>query len=143
MSYKAKQKETLARECHLVEIDFLGTGGTLLCIPEWRVKPFEPFDSLCCVSRWPSRNRLKLYPAHAQTTADRACESRSPMKDPDAVVAPPDVQAALEQVYAEGRYARRVRYDEKCQPRLSSQDQGWADERIATFRTARPDVFPG
>jgi hypothetical protein len=42
-------------------------------------------------------------------------------------------------VYHEGRYARRLRYDEKCQPRLSTEAQAWADERIAAFRAARPD----
>ena len=57
VSYKAKQEETLARDCHLIEIDLLSRGRHVLCIPEWRVKPFKPFDSLCCVSRWPSRNR--------------------------------------------------------------------------------------
>jgi hypothetical protein len=37
-SYKAKQKETLARECHLIEIDLLSHGRHVICIPEWRVK---------------------------------------------------------------------------------------------------------
>ncbi len=62
VSYRAKQKETLARDCHLVEIDLLRRGRHVVAIPEWRVKPFEPFDSLCCVSRWPFRNRFELYP---------------------------------------------------------------------------------
>jgi hypothetical protein len=53
-----------------------------------------------------------------------------------------DLQAASEQVYVDGRYWRRIRYDEKCVPRLSSPDQIWADERIALFRTTRPDLFP-
>jgi hypothetical protein len=38
VSYKAKQAETLARECHLIEIDLLGHCRHVLCIPEWRVK---------------------------------------------------------------------------------------------------------
>jgi hypothetical protein len=59
--------------------------------------------------------------------------------DPDAIL---DVQAALEQVYNDGRYARRIPYAENCQPRLSNKSQAWADERIAAFRAARPDLFP-
>jgi hypothetical protein len=51
--------------------------------------------------------------------------------DPDAVL---DLQAALEQVYIEGRYGRRIRYDQPCEPPLSAEDQNWATERIATFR---------
>jgi hypothetical protein len=60
-------------------------------------------------------------------------------EDPDTML---DLQAAFEQVFVEGRYWRRVRYEQKCQPRLSAQDQNWADERIAAFRAARPDLFP-
>ena len=138
-SYKAKQAETLARECHLIELDLLRHGRHVLCIPEWRVKPFKPFDSLCCVNRWPLRNRFELYP---RTLRQRLPRLRVPLaeEDPDTTL---DLQAAFEQVYIEGRYWRRIRYDQKCKPRLSSKDQPWADERIAAFRTARPDLFPG
>ena len=138
VSYKAKQGETLARECHLVEIDLLRHGRHVLCIPEWRMKPLKPFDSLCCVNRWPVRNRFELYP---RTLRQRLPRLQIPLadEDPDAIL---DLQAALEQVYGEGRYARRIRYDQKCKPRLKPKDQDWANERIAAFRTARPDLFP-
>ena len=123
VSYKAKQAETLARECHLIEIDLLSHGRHVLCIPEWRVKPFKPFDSLCCVSRWPARNRFELYP---RTLRQRLPRMKIPLadEDPDASL---DLQAAFEQVYVDGRYWRRIRYDQKCKPRLSSDDQAWAD----------------
>jgi hypothetical protein len=55
-SYKAKQKETLRRNCHLVEIDLLRHGRHVVTIPEWRLKALKLFDSLCCVNRWPARN---------------------------------------------------------------------------------------
>jgi Protein of unknown function (DUF4058) len=135
VSYKGKQKETLALDCHLVEIDLLRRGRHVVAIPAWRVKPFEPFDTLCCVARWPFRNRFELYP---RTLRQRLPRVRIPLADDDAD-ATLDVQAALEQVYAEGRYARRIRYDENCQPRLKPEDQAWADERIAAFRAARPE----
>jgi hypothetical protein len=138
VSYRAKQKETLARDCHLIEIDLLHHGRHVLAIPEWRVKSFKPFDSLCCVNRWPFRNRFELYP---RTLRQRLPRLKIPLadEDPDTTL---DLQAALEQVYVEGRYARRIRYDQKCKPRLSPQDQTWANERIATFRSDRPDLFP-
>lgn len=138
-SYRAKQRETLGSECHLVEIDLLRQGRHALAIPAWRVKPLEPFDSLCCVNRWPARQRFELYP---RTLERRLQRVRIPLADddPDAIL---DVQSALEQVYVEGRYARRLRYGEECRPRLSPRAQAWADERIAAFRAARPDLFPG
>jgi hypothetical protein len=138
-SYRAKQRETLARERHLVEIDLLRQGRHVVAIPEWRVGPFKPFASLCCVNRWPARHRFELHP---RSLGQRLPRVRMPVADddPDAIL---DVQAALEQVYNDGRYARRIRYDEKCQPRLSKKARAWADEWIAAFRAARPDLFPG
>jgi hypothetical protein len=107
----------------------------VVAVPRWRVRPFEPFDSLCCVSRWPFRNRFELYP---RTLRERLPRIRIPLAggDPDTTL---DIQAALEQVYAEGRYARRVRYDEKCRPRLPAADQAWVDQLIAAVREPRPE----
>jgi len=137
VSYKAKQAETLARECHLIEVDLLSHGRHVLCIPEWRLKAFKPFDSLCCVNRWPLRNRFELYP---RTIQQRLPRLKIPLadEDPDTTL---DLQAAFEQVYVDGRYWRRIRYDEKCVPRLAARDQAWANERIALFRTTRADLF--
>src|SRR6516165_10678695 len=38
VSYQAKQAETLARECHLIEIDLLRNGRHVVCVPERRVE---------------------------------------------------------------------------------------------------------
>jgi hypothetical protein len=136
-SYKAKQQETLARDCHLIEIDVHRHGRHVLSIPEWRVKSLEPFDSLGCVSRWPTRNRFELY---ARTLRQRLPRLKIPLadEDPDATL---DLQAALEQVYVDGRYWRRIRYAEKCKSRLTPADQAWADLQIDQFRAAKPDLF--
>jgi hypothetical protein len=129
-SYRAKQQETISRDCHLVEIDLLRHGRHVLCVPEWRIEFLRPFDTLCCVSRWPMRNRYELYP---RSLRERLARVKIPLADddPDAAL---DLQAALEQVYAEGRYGRRIRYDQPCEPALSAGDQDWANERIAAFR---------
>jgi Protein of unknown function (DUF4058) len=131
-SYRAEQEETLARECHLIEIDLLRKGRHVVCIPEWRVEFLEPFDYLCCVSRWHFRNRFELYP---RTLRERLPRLRIPLadEDPDATL---DLQSALEQVYVEGRYGRRIRYDQPCEPPLSTEDQAWASEQIAAFRSS-------
>jgi hypothetical protein len=136
-SYLAKQQETLARDCHLIEIDLLRGGRHVVSVPEWRVEPLNPFDSLCCVSRWPQRNRYELYPRRLRERLPRVSIPLSD-EDPDVAL---DLQAALEQVHVEGRYARRIRYDEPCDPALAAADQAWAAECIAAFRAARPDLF--
>jgi hypothetical protein len=138
VSYKAKQSETLARDCHLVEVDLLRHGRHAVAIPAWRVKPFKPFDYLACVNRWPLRSRFELYP---RALRQRLPRLKIPLADddPDTTL---DLLAALEQVYRDGRYARRIRYDEKCKPRLTPRDQAWALEQIAAFRASRPDLAP-
>jgi hypothetical protein len=136
-SYQAKQQETLAGDCHLVEIDLLRGGRHVACIPEWRVELLKPFDSLCCVNRWPQRNRFELYPRRLRERMPRLA---IPLEsgDPDVML---DLQAALEQVYEEGRYGRRIRYDQPCAPPVALEDQTWATERVAAFRAVRPDLF--
>ena len=129
-SYQSKQKETLDRDCHLVEIDLLRHGRHVLSVPEWRVKLLQPYSTLCCINRWPMRNRFELYP---RSLRDRLPRLKVPLaeEDPDVAL---DLQAALEQVYVEGRYGRRIRYDQPCEPPLSVDDQLWANERIKAFR---------
>jgi hypothetical protein len=137
-SYVAKQQEILAWDCHLIEIDLLRRGQHVLSIPEWRIQELRPYDYLVCVSRWPQRNRFELYP---RPLRERLPRIHIPLADPDPDV-PLDIQAALEQVYEEGRFMRRVRYDEPCEPPLEAQDQQWATECWTAYRTARPDLFP-
>jgi hypothetical protein len=137
-SYIAKQQETLARDCHLIEIDLLRNGRHVVSVPEWRVEPLKPFESLCCVSRWPQRNRFELYPRKLKERLPRLSIPLTG-EDPDVVL---DLQAALQQAHVEGRYARRIRYGEPCDPALAAEDQVWATDCIAAFRAARPDLFP-
>jgi hypothetical protein len=130
-SYLAKQAEILARDCHFIEIDLHRTGDHVLSVPEWRARQLQSYDYLTCVSRWPHRNRFELYPRELRSRLPRL---RVPLAEPDPDVNL-DVQAALEQVYADGRYAKRVRYDEPCEPPLNEEDQRWASERLARADT--------
>ncbi|MBY0524581.1 MAG: DUF4058 family protein [Gemmataceae bacterium] len=137
-SYEAKQREILVRDCHFIEIDLHRRGRHVLSIPDWRVQELRPFDYLACVSRWPQRNRFALYPRRLR---ERLPRIRVPLADADPDVTL-DIQAALEQVYWEGRYMRRVRYDEPCEPPLEADDQQWANERWTAYKAACPDLFP-
>jgi hypothetical protein len=137
-SYRAKQQETLDRDCHLVEIDLLRRGRHVLCVPRWRIQELEPYDYLVCVNRWPHRNRYELY---APRLRERLPRINVPLADPDPDV-PLDLQAALEQAYWVGRYMKRVRYHERCIPRLEPADQQWASECWTAYRAARPELFP-
>jgi hypothetical protein len=138
-SYLAKQQEILERNCHLIEIDLLRRGRHVLSIPRWRARQeLQPYDYLACVNRWPRRNRFVLYPRGLR---DRLPRIGVPLAEPDPDV-PLDIQAALEQVWWEGRYLRRVRYDSPCEPRLPPAEQHWASTCWQTYRAAHPDLFP-
>jgi hypothetical protein len=121
-SYLKKQHEILSGDCHLVEIDLLREGEHALAVPQWRAAAEQPYDYLVCVSRWPHRKRFTLYPRRLR---DRLPRVLIPLAEPDPDVRL-DLQAALVQVYDDGRYARRLRYDETCQPLLTDEDQRWA-----------------
>jgi hypothetical protein len=128
-SYLAKQAEILARDCHLVEIDLHRQGRHVMSIPGWRAERLPLHDYLACVSRWPQRKRFELY---YWKLRDRLPEIRIPLAEPDPDVLL-DLQAGLEHVYHAGRYAKRVRYGEPCDPPLSPEDQQWASKRITAF----------
>jgi hypothetical protein len=136
-SYRTKQRETLASDQHLVEIDLLRRGRHVLSIPRERTRELGSYDYLVCVSRWPQRNRFELYPRRLRDRLPRLAVPLVP-PDRDAVL---DVQAALEQVYEEGTYMLRVRYNEPCEPALGAADQQWANDCWAAYRASRPDLF--
>jgi hypothetical protein len=137
-SYEEKRKEILATECHLVEIDLLRHGRHVTMVPEARVRAIANCDYLINVNRWPDRKRLEVYPGLLRSRLPRI---RIPLADPDPDV-PLDLQTALEQVYEDGSYMLRVRHDEPCEPPLPPTDQQWANECWATYKAARPDLFP-
>jgi hypothetical protein len=137
-SYVAKQRETLARDCHLVEMDLHRRGRNVIGIPECCVEELQPYDYLACVNRWPCRKRFELYPRRLR---ERLPRLSVPLAEPDPDV-PLDVQTALEQVYNEGRYRRRIRYAAPCEPSLSAEDQEWANQCLAIFGIASHAPIP-
>ena len=137
-SYVSKQREILASECHLVEIDLLRRGRHVSSVPAACLHELGSFAYLSCVNRWPNRKRFELYPCRLR---DRLPPVKIPLQGPDTEV-PLDLQAALEQAYWDGRYMLRVRYDEPCEPPLSAEDQQWATACWQQYRAAHPDLFP-
>jgi Protein of unknown function (DUF4058) len=134
-SYQAKQREVRSSECPLVEIDLLRRGRHVMSVPESHLAPAKPFDYLICMNRWPARKRFEIYPCLLR---DPLPVIDIPLADPDPDV-PLEIEAALEQVYDEGNYMLRVRYDQPCVPSLSSEDQEWAPEHWLAYREAHPD----
>ncbi len=132
-SYLAKQREVLAGQTHLIEIDLLRRGPHVLAVPEWLVRQHASYDYLVSVnSAEGMRDRFRLYPRQLRQPLPRIGVPLAD-GDPDVVL---DVQAVLAQTYEAGSYRERLRYDRPCVPPLSVEDQAWADERI---RAAQKD----
>jgi hypothetical protein len=136
-SYRAKQRETLAAQQHLVEIDLLRRGRHVLAVPLERTRESGAYSYLVSVNRWPARNEYELYPRQLR---DRLPRIRVPLVAPDPDVTL-DIQAALEQVYMDGAFFLRLRNQEPCVPSLPVADQTWAHQCWAAFQAARPDLF--
>lgn len=118
-SYRAKQSAVLESECHLVEIDLLRSGRRILSVPDWKLREIDPFDYITCVSRSANRSRFELYPTTLQQRLPRVA---IPLSSEDLDV-PLNLQEALSQVLEQGRYEKRLRYDEPCDPPLTDQQR--------------------
>jgi len=125
--YLKKQRQVIASDVHLVEIDLLRAGQHVLSVPEWVARDRGPYDYLICVNR-AGRPRC-LYTMYRRRLRDRLPRIGIPLAEPDPDV-PLDLQAALERVYEMGSYRDRIRYDVPCHPPLSEEDQAWADEQV-------------
>lgn len=86
-----------------------------MSVPESHLKPAKPFEYLICINRWPARRRFEIFPCRLR---DPLPVIGIPLADPDPDV-PLAFQTALEQVYDDGSYMLRVKYDEPCVPSLA------------------------
>lgn len=118
-SYRAKQMMVIESDCHFVEIDLLRTGNRVLSVPDWKLQELGDFDYIACVSRAEHRNRFELYPV---TLATRLPRIAIPLAGEDKDI-PLNLQLALEQVITQGRYEKRIRYEEPCDPPLSEKQK--------------------
>ena len=139
-SYRAKQRETLRSDVHLIEIDLLRTGKHVLAIPEAEARArCGPYDALCSVNR--ARDDRSLYELYPGRLRDRLPKVGIPLAEGDAD-ATLDVQAILAQTYENGGYRDLLPYDSPCFPALSSEDQAWAFDRIQAESKSNADQSP-
>jgi hypothetical protein len=127
VSYLTKQREVLASQTHLVEIDLLRAGQHVLAVPEC-VARSQDCAYLACVNRAVGlRDVYDLYPRGLR---DRLPRIRIPLADgdPDVVL---DLQAVVAQAYDAGSYQDRLDYNSPAQPPLSPADQAWTAELVA------------
>ncbi len=121
--YLVKQRELQLAGVNLVEIDFLRAGvhATSASLPDLRrISGFDYHVSITRAEHWGSAfvaairltQRLPVIPIPLIPSV------------PDVLL---DLQVAFDQTYDEARYERRVRYAESCNPRLTAEQQTWAE----------------
>lgn len=138
-----KRSATLNSFTHLVEIDLLRYGQRQCDFTEAQLSMLGAFDYLITINRsqgyqyQASRTQFEFIPRSLRQPLPTF---GLPLVSPDPDVAL-DLQAALDRVYEEGSYMLRIPYGQPCLPSLSSDDQQWAQDCWATYRTAHVELF--
>jgi hypothetical protein len=121
--YRQKQQSVLASSTHLVEIDLLRSGKHTVAVPETALPSRAQYDYLCCIHRARSAGKFTIWLC---TVRDPLPILGVPLEEgvPDV---PLDLQSAVNRLYEEGGYARKIDYAEETIPPLMGEDATWAD----------------
>jgi hypothetical protein len=118
--YRRKQKELIASDVSLVEIDFVRAGRSVVMVPPAHRPRSATY--CVCVKRGSDRTRGEYYPI---TLRQPLPIVSIPLRatDGDALL---DLQALIQQVYRNGRY-EHLDYTTPCEPPLEPEEEAWAD----------------
>jgi hypothetical protein len=133
--YIVKQREVLASDAHLVEIDLLRGGTYTAAVPRELVEAKAgPFDYLISIHRYDQPRDYLVYPI---SMAHRLPQIGIPLLPGDSDV-PLDLQAVFDRAYEDGPYSRRVEYGkDRIVPRLKPDQAEWAADLLKR-RKRRP-----
>ena len=118
--YLQKQKELLASDASLVEIDLLRAGRRVLALPERDIPRRHRRDSLVCISPSWRRTQRLLFPMPLR---ERLSRIGIPLResDPHAEV---DLQQLVAHAYETGGYDD-IDYAEELDPPLTAEEAAW------------------
>ncbi len=124
--YIEKQREVLANDAHLVEIDLLRGGTYTAAVPRESVEAKAgPFDYLISIHRYDQPRDFFVYPI---SMTQRLPQIAIPLLPGDLDV-PLDFQAVFDRAYEVGPYRREIGYGkDRIVPRLKPQQAAWAAE---------------
>jgi Protein of unknown function (DUF4058) len=126
--YLRKQKELLASQVHLVEIDFLRGGEHATAVPlEAAREACGPFDDHASVRPFDVVETFHVYPVRLE---DRLPPITVPLLpgDPPVTI---DLQAVFDRCYDAGPYAREVNYAIDAPiPPLDPDRAAWAQQAV-------------
>jgi len=120
--YLEKQAEVLRSDASLVEIDLVRAGQRVLALPRYHIPAQHRGDCLTCISPGWKRNRRELYPMPLR---QRLPVLPIPLRRQESPV-PLNLQALVDQAYANGRYDR-LDYSAELDPPWTAEDAAWAE----------------
>ncbi|MBI3325753.1 MAG: DUF4058 family protein [Nitrospinae bacterium] len=124
--YRTKQRELLASQTHLIEIDLVRHGEHTVAAPLEQLVQRGIWDYLVSLHRGGRGGRLEVW---AITLRQRLPRIRVPLADgdPDVVL---DLQEVFSRCYDQGAYARRLNYRGDPFHPLQRGDVTWAVELL-------------
>ena len=124
--YRQKQREILAGDTHLLEIDLLRSGQHTVAAPRDALLRRGPYHYLVSLSRGNLRHNCEVWGIGLSSPLPRV---RVPLagSDPDVIL---DLQAVWRQVYEAGAFERVLDYGSTPGVPLSQADTDWADELL-------------
>ena len=136
--YLQKQREVLASETNLLEVDLLRAGRSVT-LARPAVVPVERRAAYhACARRGYDPDILDYY---ALPLRERLPSIRVPLRTEDDD-APLNLQALVDAAYVRGRYAETIDYSRPPRPPLSPDDAQWANELIRRSMMAPNDLKP-
>ncbi len=126
-SYWHKQRKYIHGEVNLVEIDLIRLGGHVVAVPFAKLPRRHQRGCIISVYRSHPQTEFQVY---AISLRERLPRFRVPLRATDKDVAL-DLQAVLDQCYANGRYDLRIDYAQPPEPPLAEADREWAAALLA------------
>jgi hypothetical protein len=122
--YLRKQRDILASDTNLVEIDLNRFGTHTLAFPLAHLRPKGRTPYMVCVRRATRRDDAEIYP---MPLWERLPRFRIPLRPDDADV-PLDLQSLVDQCYGNGGYKGTLNYGIAPDPPLFGAEKDWAEE---------------
>jgi hypothetical protein len=122
--YRDKQREVLATQAHLIEIDLLRKGTHVTAVPRDIARARAgPFDYHVSIHRFDRPTDYFVYPIRLEERLPVLAIPLLP-GDPEVRL---DLQAAFDLAYDAGPYRKRIRYgDDPIRPPLRADQAEWA-----------------
>ena len=130
--YRQKQKELMAAQVSLVEIDLLRKGERVLSVPRSSIPRSARTTYQACIRRGWDFDVFEVYPIRLQSLLPTI---KIPLRQKDKDIRL-DLQVVLDLAYRKGRYGATIDYTERPDPTLTGADARWVKALLKRLKKA-------